>query len=137
MAIYRSSEFCRALVRDELDVPPISTPEQGEAALREAVEHLARYSGELVESHYALTANIRVRVARASEIALQALREQERMLETFRGVAAERTEHFAQLVDSCGALLSDLSAVDQLYDDVAELSELLTAVERFAAARSA
>ena len=135
MAIYRSTEFSRAIIRDELDVPSISTTNMGEETLQNAISQISKYSKSLVESHYELVKNIKERVRKTADVATTALCEQKKMISTFQNIVNERTDYFDQLIQNCESLMVDLKAVDQLYDDVMVLSKLLEDLDNYLSAK--
>lgn len=128
MAIFRSG-LAGGLIREQPDAPLISTPEQGESYLLKALGCIEDYSKVLVASTNSLQNELHERLTKAANVAIIALTNQAKILEDFERVTSRDLSEFKEFLESVGELEKGLLQVDQLYEDVMKLSDVISALE--------
>lgn len=129
MAIYRIGGYAPSLIQDAPAEPAINSPEAGEPTLLKALQNIEDYSKTLVISHAQLTDELKNRTRKASEISALATANLSKMISNFQDVTTEEIQSFDQFLDDLDSLTQDFSSVDELYNDVLHLSDLLTSIE--------
>ena len=123
MAIFRSG------LSEPADAPALVTPEKGEQFLLRALACVEDYSKALVIACNSLENELRTRLDVSADTAKQALRNQAQMLGEIQEVCDSEFAQFEALLQSVESLVGDLSRVDQLYDDVMKLSDVVSTLE--------
>ena len=135
MAIYRIGGYAPGIIRDVPEEPPINTPEKGEPMLLKALGYIEDYSKNLVLQHDQMLQNISKKLNAAGKIACDALDQQNKVTGEFANASALEISKFDKLVSDVEAVVNELSCIDDLYDDVCRLSDLLSSLEQIAAAK--
>ena len=130
MAIYRAGGYAVGLIQEPLSEPKINTPEAGESLLLKSLQNLEDYSKTLVITHSQMTTELKKRVKKAAEISLLATNNLEKMINEFQGITQQEFSQFDQILDELEDIAQSLSCVDELYNDVLQLSDILTSIEQ-------
>lgn len=128
MAIFRSG-LAGGLIREQAEAPLISTPEQGESYLLKALAHIEDYSKLLVASTNSVENELRERMTKAANVASIALTNQSKIIGDFERICNNELSEFRDFLESVEELEKGLLQVDQLYEDVMKLSDVISALE--------
>ena len=137
MAIYRMGGYATSLIRETPEEPLINTPEKGEPLILQALANIEDYSKQLVIAHKEMLSKIGEKLENAGKIACKAMEQQHKITGEFSNATALEISQFEKLVSSVEAAVEELNCVDDFYDDVCRLSDLLTSLEQYIAQKKA
>lgn len=109
--------------------PALVTPEKGEAFLLRALADVEDYAKLLVISSTSIENDLRARLEKSADIAKLALTNHSQMLSEVREICRNEIAAFDALVDAVEAMSSEFSRIDQLYEDVMKLSDMVSNLE--------
>lgn len=132
MAIYRCGGYTGNLVREEIEVPEISSPSKGEPLLLKTLEAIEEYSKTLIVTSNRLTTELHSKAEQAASVASKALEVHQERIDSFKSIAQDQMTQLDQVISNVEHICGNLSYVDQLYNDVCQLSDFLTTLEQIA-----
>ena len=130
MAIYRIGGYAPGLIQEAPPEPLIKTPEEGETVLLKSLQNIEDYSKTLVIAHSQMTNELKKKVEKAADISLLATNNISKMIENFQGITEQEITQFDQVLNELEDIAQSLSCVDLLYNDVLQLSDILTSIEQ-------
>ena len=95
------------------------------------------YSRQLVIAHQEMINKLGDKLNKAGKIACDAIEQQQKVTGEFANASALEVLQYEKLVSNVESVLSELSCVNELYDDVCRLSDLLSSLEQYAAQKRA
>ena len=107
----------------------VETPEAGESLLLRALSCIEDYSKSLIVASNSIENNLKENLSKAAEIVQLSLDNHISVLSEFNTVCDRRIEEFDSLIEAVELICKDLSKVDQLYEDVMKLSDIVSALQ--------